>query len=55
LSQSRAANVQAALISLGVPGARLTAVADDRQTCSAVKEEERLFCRSASFRVLSIP
>jgi OOP family OmpA-OmpF porin len=54
LSQSRAANVQAALISLGVPAARLTAVADDRQTCSAVKEEERLFCRSASFRVVSV-
>jgi outer membrane protein OmpA-like peptidoglycan-associated protein len=57
LARSRAANVQAALISLGVPAAHLTAVPEDRQqeTCSAVKEEERLFCRSASFRVIGVP
>jgi hypothetical protein len=57
LARSRAENVQAALILLGVPSARLTAVAEDRgrETCSAVKEEERLFCRSASFQVLGVP
>ena len=57
LARSRAENVQAALVSLGVPAARLTAVPEDldKETCSAVKEEERLFCRSASFRVIGIP
>ncbi|HTR38290.1 MAG TPA: OmpA family protein [Bryobacteraceae bacterium] len=57
LARSRAINVQAALISLGVPAARLRAVAEDRdhETCSAVSEEERLFCRSASFRVIGTP
>jgi outer membrane protein OmpA-like peptidoglycan-associated protein len=57
LSRSRAENVRAALIALGVPSARLTAVPDDleKETCSAVKEEERMFCRSASFRVIGVP
>jgi outer membrane protein OmpA-like peptidoglycan-associated protein len=53
LARSRAENVRAALIALGVPAARVTAVPDDREkeTCSAIQEDERLFCRSASFRV----
>jgi hypothetical protein len=53
LARSRAENVRAALVALGVPAARLSAVPEDleKETCSAVKEEERLFCRSASFRV----
>jgi outer membrane protein OmpA-like peptidoglycan-associated protein len=57
LARSRAQNVEAALISLGVPAARLAAVPEDkeRETCAAVKEEERLFCRSASFRVIGVP
>jgi OOP family OmpA-OmpF porin len=57
LARSRAENVQAALISLGVPAARLVSVPEDqgRETCTAVKEEERLFCRSASFRVIGVP
>ncbi len=57
LARSRAESVQAALISLGVPAAALKPVTEDqgRETCSAVKEEERLFCRSASFRVLGVP
>jgi hypothetical protein len=54
LSLSRAENVRTALVALGVPAARLIAKPEDRekQTCSAVAEEERLFCRSASFRVI---
>ncbi len=54
LSRSRAENVRAALVTLGVPAARLAAVPEDldKETCSAVKEEERMFCRSASFRVI---
>jgi outer membrane protein OmpA-like peptidoglycan-associated protein len=57
LARSRADNVEAALVALGVPAARLTAVPEDkdRETCTAVKEEERLFCRSASFRVIGAP
>jgi outer membrane protein OmpA-like peptidoglycan-associated protein len=57
LAISRAINVDAALVSLGVPAARLTAAPEDkeRETCAAVKEEERLFCRSASFRVIGVP
>jgi outer membrane protein OmpA-like peptidoglycan-associated protein len=55
LSRSRAENVRGALVGLGVPAARLTAVPEDLQTCSAVKEEERMFCRSASFRVIGVP
>lgn len=57
LSRSRAENVRAALVSLGVPAARLIAVPEDlnRETCSAVKEEDRMFCRSASFRVIGVP
>jgi OOP family OmpA-OmpF porin len=53
LSRSRAENVRAALIALGVPADRLIAMPEDLQqeTCSAVKEEERMFCRSATFRV----
>jgi hypothetical protein len=54
LSRSRAENVRAALVTLGVPGAGLSAVPEDleKETCSAVKEEERMFCRSATFRVI---
>jgi outer membrane protein OmpA-like peptidoglycan-associated protein len=57
LAISRAISVDAALVSLGVPAARLTAAPEDkeRETCAAVKEEERLFCRSASFRVIGVP
>lgn len=57
LARSRAENVRAALIALGVPAARLTAVPDDREkeTCSASQEEERMFCRSASFHVIGVP
>jgi len=53
LARSRAENTRSALITLGVPAVRLTAAPEDqnRETCFAVKEEERLFCRSASFRV----
>jgi len=57
LARSRAENVRAALVALGVPAARLTAVPEDREkeTCSAIEEEERMFCRSASFRVIGVP
>jgi outer membrane protein OmpA-like peptidoglycan-associated protein len=57
LARSRAENVRAALVGLGIPAARVTAVAEDleKETCSAVKEEERMFCRSASFRVIGVP
>ena len=57
LSRSRAENVRGALVMLGVPAARVVAVPEDleRETCSAVKEEERMFCRSASFRVIGVP
>jgi outer membrane protein OmpA-like peptidoglycan-associated protein len=56
LSRARAENTRSALIFLGVPAARLTAAPEEltKETCSAVKEEERLFCRSASFRVQGI-
>jgi outer membrane protein OmpA-like peptidoglycan-associated protein len=54
LARERASAVQSALVTMGVPGARIKAVSEDqdRETCSAVKEEERLLCRSASFRVI---
>jgi hypothetical protein len=57
LARSRAENVRTALVALGVPAARLIAVPEDleKETCSAVKEEERMFCRSASFRVIGVP
>jgi OOP family OmpA-OmpF porin len=56
LSRSRAENVRAALVKLGVPPARLIAISEDSEkTCSAVVEEERMFCRSASFHVMSVP
>ncbi len=56
LSRDRGENVRAALVTLGVPAARLIAVPEDREkeTCSAVKEEERMLCRSASFRVTGV-
>jgi outer membrane protein OmpA-like peptidoglycan-associated protein len=56
LSRSRAENVRAALITLGVPASRLIAMPEDREreTCTAVNEEERMSCRSVSFRVLGI-
>ena len=43
--------------SLGVPATRLSRHPEDleRETCAAVKEEERMFCRSASFRVTQRP
>ncbi len=57
LSRSRAENVRAALVSLGVPAAGLVAVPEDlnKETCSAVRDEDRMFCRSASFRVIGVP
>jgi len=57
LSRSRAENVRAALVTLGVPSASLIALPEDqaKETCSAVKEEERMFCRSAAFRVIGVP
>jgi hypothetical protein len=56
LARSRAESVRVALVTLGVPPARLTAVPEDleKETCSAVKEDERMFCRSASFRVKGV-
>jgi OOP family OmpA-OmpF porin len=57
LARTRAENVRDALVALGVPSARLTAVPEDlvKETCSAVKEDERMLCRSASFRVIGVP
>jgi hypothetical protein len=57
LSRSRAGNVRTALAALGIPAARLVAMPEDREkkTCSAVEEEERMFCRSATFRVIGVP
>jgi outer membrane protein OmpA-like peptidoglycan-associated protein len=57
LSRTRAENVRAALVALGVPSAVLIAVPEDleKETCGAVKEEERMACRSASFRVIGVP
>lgn len=54
LSRERAAVVQSALVNIGVPSARVKAILEEtgKETCSASKEEERLLCRSASFRVL---
>jgi outer membrane protein OmpA-like peptidoglycan-associated protein len=52
LSRDRAQSVRDALVLIGVPAARLTTLSLDKESCSAVKEEERLLCRSASFRVL---
>jgi outer membrane protein OmpA-like peptidoglycan-associated protein len=54
LARERALAVQNAFVSMGVPSARVTAIseAQAKETCSAVKEEERLLCRSASFRVI---
>ncbi|MGD0435462.1 MAG: OmpA family protein [Bryobacteraceae bacterium] len=54
LARSRADNVRAALVALGVPSARLIAAPEDKETCSAVEEEERMFCRSATFRVTGL-
>jgi outer membrane protein OmpA-like peptidoglycan-associated protein len=57
LARTRAENVRSALISLGVPGARVAAVPEDinKETCAAVNDQQRLLCRSASFRVRGIP
>ncbi len=54
LAQERAFAVQSALVNMGVAPARVTAVFDQqgRESCAAVKEEERLLCRSASFKVV---
>ena len=57
LSRARAENVRSALIKLSVPADRLMALPEDRarETCSAVEEQERMFCRSASLRVIEAP
>ena len=57
LSRTRADNTRAALVAWGVPGRFLIALPEDldQETCGAVREEERMFCRSASFRVIGIP
>ncbi len=57
LARTRAENVRSALIALGVPAAFLIASPEDvqKETCAAVKEEERMSCRSASFRIVGIP
>ena len=54
LSRERAFAVQSALVTIGVPATRVTAVFEQQGTvsCAAVKEEERLLCRSASFKVI---
>jgi outer membrane protein OmpA-like peptidoglycan-associated protein len=57
LARTRVENVRAALVTLGIPAAILTAVSEDleKETCSAVKEADRMFCLSASFRVIGVP
>ena len=57
LARLRAENVRTALAVFGVPLARLSAVPEDleKETCSAVNEDQRMFCRSASFRVTGLP
>jgi flagellar motor protein MotB len=57
LAKSRAENVRTALVAMGVPADRVMAMPEQagRETCSAVKEEERLFCRSATFQVAGVP
>ncbi len=57
LARARAEGVRAALVARGVPAAVLTAVPEDlvKETCGAVKEQERTSCRSASFRVIGAP
>ena len=54
LARERAFAVQDALVAIGVPATRVTAVFEQqgKESCAAVKEEERLLCRSASFRVI---
>jgi outer membrane protein OmpA-like peptidoglycan-associated protein len=54
LSRSRAENVRAALVMLGVPATHITAAQENvgRGTCSAVEE---MSCRSASFQVIGVP
>lgn len=54
LSRARADNVRSALVKLGVAEGTLIAIPEDTEnhTCSAVLEEERMFCRSATFRVI---
>jgi outer membrane protein OmpA-like peptidoglycan-associated protein len=54
LARQRAMAVRNALVSLGIPADLVGAVSEDqgKETCAAVKEEERLLCRSASFRVI---
>jgi len=57
LARTRAENVRLALIAFGVPSDILIAVREDleKETCGAVAEEERMVCRSASFRVVGVP
>jgi hypothetical protein len=57
LARTRAENVRATLVMLGVPAEFLSAVSEDleKETCGAVKQEERTLCRSASLHVIGIP
>lgn len=57
LARTRAENVRAVLVAWGVPAAVVTAVPEDleKESCGAVKEEERMLCRSASLRVIGGP
>lgn len=57
LARNRAENVRAALVALGVPPAILIAMPEDleKEACGAAKEEERMACRSAEFRVIGVP
>jgi OOP family OmpA-OmpF porin len=54
LARERALAVANAFKTMGVPPGKVTVISEDqaKETCSAVKEEERLLCRSASFRVI---
>lgn len=57
LAQGRAANVRAALVMAGVPQANVSVRPhdpDDR-SCDAESEEQRLLCRTASFKVIESP
>jgi outer membrane protein OmpA-like peptidoglycan-associated protein len=56
LAMARAETVSTALISLGIPASQVKPLPADkeREACSAVKEEERLLCRSAGFTVKEI-
>jgi hypothetical protein len=57
LARTRAENVRLALIAFGVPSPLLIAIPEDleKETCGALMEQERVVCRSASFRVIGVP